>query len=167
MEKILKILAPVLFFLPGIEFSLRNLDLNREGLDDKGADILKQFLDVIGAVQANQPPSTVAVGLAQITAFCSAALTALATIRDSALSKPEKLAAAQVVVDSLSDPTKVYQAVRGNDAAVLASTKVEAKTILRQIIDTPEVETPAPDEKPLKRSSESGSKRTPDAPPTT
>lgn len=138
MEKILKVLRPILPFLAAAEFQIRNLDLDSEGLDDKAAAALKTFLDFVEAAQSIEPVPSVARGLAQISAFCSAALTALSAIRSSDLPKDDKIRQAQAVVDSLSDSSKVYQAVRGADAAVLIGAKAEAQTILRSIIEAPE-----------------------------
>lgn len=141
MEKILRALRPFLPFLAAAEFQIRNIDPDSEGLDDKAAAALRTFLDFAGAAQALEPPSTAARGLAQISAFCSAALNSLAVLRDSELPKADKIEQAQTIIDSLSDPAKVYQAQRGADAAVLIESKSQAQTILRAIIDTPEATT--------------------------
>ena len=114
---------------------LKNLDANDEGIDDQLADGLKVAIDVItGALATDASSGTEARGLVAITAFCQGVLAKLDGILASTNPISDELKAeAQAAHDSLYNSSKVYQAKRGADAAVLADAKIAAGTKLSQI----------------------------------
>lgn len=135
MSYILSILKLTLPYLNLLEYLLRNLDTNSEGIDDKAADGIREgvrLLTQFAAEDAAANPENLAKGLAGITAFGNSVLAAL----DQLATQPKSddvIAQAEAQVASLSDPAKVYQAQRGNDAAALLEFKAKASSKLAAI----------------------------------
>lgn len=134
MAYILSILKLVLPYLNLLEYLLRNLDSNEEGIDDKAADGIREgvrLLLMVANDDMEQNPSNVAKGLAGITAYGNNVLAALdqLLVKVETATPDEKatiIVEAEALVSSLSDSTKVYQAQRGDDANALMNFKVEA-----------------------------------------
>lgn len=116
---------------------LRNFDANDEGIDDQLADALRTAIGVItGALATDTSTGGEARGLVAITAFCQGVLAKLdGILAGSPPFSDEAIAEAQTARDSLYNSSKVYQAKRGADAAVLADTKLAAEEKLNLIKD--------------------------------
>jgi len=79
-----------------------------------------------------------AKGLAAITAFVNQALSALNQVKGTIATAqvaiyPQILSTARQIEASLSDSSKVYQAKNGQDAAILANGKTQARALVQQI----------------------------------
>jgi uncharacterized membrane-anchored protein len=78
-------------------------------------------------------PSTVAKGYAATVKFCDSVLAKLDLLVLSTAPKDERLAQAKDLADDLSDPSKVYQAKKGDDADALKGAKAAAQRRLDTI----------------------------------
>lgn len=92
---------------------------------------IRHAIDAIDRA-ANTPHP--ARGLAEITAYCQSVISGLhGIIDDPDLPNEEKRVQAADLNATLYDPMKVYQAQRGQDAAVLDQAKRDAKALLNTI----------------------------------
>jgi len=116
---------------------IRNLDNNQEGVDDKLADTLDKAIEVIlGVAATDDTVSGQARGLVAISNFCRGVLAALdAILATSPPYTDTQKAEATALSESLFDSAKVYQAVRGEDAKVLAEAQAAAKDKLGTILN--------------------------------
>jgi hypothetical protein len=129
MNKLIALWKIVLPFLILMESVARNLDTNDTGADDQIADKIKEatiFIAGIIAANGDTSAATVARGYDAILAFGNNVLTSLTQLETAEMSKPEKISKAAELVAMLSDPSKVYQAQKGKDAAALAVFKEKA-----------------------------------------
>lgn len=150
MTWVISILKLALPFITAAQTALSNLDENSEGWDDQLAQKLKEitgtFITIIGSV-----PAGAARGYAEIVQFGNNVIAALdRLIANTELPHAEKLAEAQVLVASLSDSSKVYQAKKGSDAAALTAFKDVAESKLGIII----AQAPVPKEPDTEETSE-------------
>lgn len=108
-------------------------------IDPASAVELRVIIDAIARlanvpVDPNAPPSS-ARGLTAILAYGQSVIQALNNLKELNATSGEKTKQANQLVANLSDPTKVYQAIHGQDAAALASFKLQATELAVHIND--------------------------------
>jgi len=116
-----------------LKLALPFLELGYEAALLTSPEIAAEIKLAIDALEraANTPipvdPNAPARGSAQIDAFGKQVMDALKALKTSTVSAAEKTSQANTLVASLSDPTKVYQAKHGEDAAILLKYKTDAR----------------------------------------
>lgn len=139
MQTILSLIKTALPILQAAAFALEMLDVDREGTDDKLADGLRRIVtELTDFLADNASNDNVVKGLNAITAYGVNLILALDEIINSPAPKAERLAKAEALIDTLSDPKKVYQAQRGDDAKALNTFKIRCAEKLAVIRSQPD-----------------------------
>lgn len=139
LGRVVGLLSFALNILAMSSSAIRSLDANDAGIDDEIADKIDEFIDFVAPIIASVPQSgnNPARGYTAILQYGNSVMSALESILVKE-PKPEgeddRVERAQGLLNDLSDPTKVYQAQRGDDAQLLVDFKQMAKEKVGQII---------------------------------
>lgn len=109
---------------------LENLDTNTTGLDDETAKLMQQFTKSAKALIASLPESTIARGFEQTKAFCDNVKNTVTVIIASDIPTSNKRFQCQILLDDLSDSSKIWQAKKGKDADYLTRTKTDVQRLI-------------------------------------
>lgn len=134
MQSIIRLLKTLNPTLAITAFALETFDPDTTGFDDDAAAAIKKSVEVINKFLLETDSGTAVKGLAAIRAYGENAIASLTQLENNTTrSKQERQVQAELLVDSLSDPSKVFQAQRGLDAEELKNYKFRARQILDRI----------------------------------
>ena len=138
MKWIITILKLAIKILNTASSALANFDENVVGWDDETARLLEDIKERLQTIIDANPVELEARGYDEIEAFGNRTLLQMEALKTSGLPKAEVLRRGQVMVDSLYDPSKVYQAEHGKDAELLKELKIKAADKFHELENLPE-----------------------------